>query len=435
MKRLLSFIMVATLALMLAGCDKYDDSELRDRIGKLETSMSQLTGYQTLLQNLSAGKTVTAYSQSGNEITLTFNDGKSLTFNIKGEKGDSVKGDPGDPGAPGENGKTPQFKIENETWKVSYDEGKTWTDVGSAIDRSLIKDIKPNAAGDTLNITLADGTVIPIQYGEKEGFTFTLGDGVRKCYSFWESKESFRTGILKIPYTLTGDLTSVDDVKIIASVDNFATEFVQTKETVTVEPIDAKSGNIVLKRLHQIPRADSDDDFEALFPGFYLDLVAYFPDGSAKTAGTIKVLTEKLRLSEGFEVMDYSNLWEIPEMPFVIDADETEFDLYYKAELGEYDFDLYDGAPIYEPVFGKDEDMNIAIYGNSGSGGNFINTNYEVIPWSNPSSSKLLYREFQLKFKCSKNTTGVERRQDISFMKHNGQWQQRYFVVRVIQRP
>ena len=432
MKKLLSILIL--IALVVAGCSKYDDSELRDRIGKLETSMNQLTGYQTLLQNLSAGKTVTAYSQSGNEITLTFSDGKSLTFNIKGEKGDSVKGDPGAPGTPGENGKTPQFKIENETWKVSYDEGKTWTDVGSAIDRSLIKDIKPNAAGDTLNITLADGTVIPIQYGEKEGYTFKLGDGQRKCYSFWESKESFRTGILKIPYTLTGELTSVDDVKIIATVDNFATEFVQTKETVTVEPIDAKSGNIVLKRLHQIPRADSDDDFEALFPGFYLDLVAYFPDGSAKTAGTIKVLTEKLRLSEGFEVMDYSNLWEIPEMPFVIDADETEFDLYYKAELGEYDFDLYDGAPIYEPVFGKDEDMNIAVYANSGSGGNFINTNYEVIPWS-PSNSKLVYREFELKFKCSKNTTGVERRQDISFLKHNGQWQQRYFVVRVIQRP
>ena len=378
MKKILSFMMVAVLALMLAGCSKYDDSDLQRRVSALEA-------YQSLLQKLDSGKPVTSYSQSGTDVTFNFGDGSSITIDNK-------------PSA------------ENPIKTITAD-------------------------GSTLTITLADGTVIPVAYGEKEGYGFKLGDGQRKCYSFWESKESFRTGILKIPYTLTGELTSVDDVKIIASVDNFATEFVQTKETVTVEPIDAKSGNIVLKRLHQIPRADSDDDFEALFPGFYLDLVAYFPDGSAKTAGTIKVLTEKLRLSEGFEVMDYSNLWEIPEMPFVIDADETEFDLYYKAELGEYDFDLYDGAPIYEPVFGKDEDMNIAIYGNSGSGGNFINTNFEVIPWSNPSSSKLLYREFQLKFKCSKNTTGVERRQDISFMKHNGQWQQRYFVVRVIQRP
>ena len=427
MKKILSFMMVAVLALMLAGCSKYDDTELRNKVNGYESriaALESLSTYQTLLQKLQAGKTVTAYSQSGNDITLTFSDGSSVTFNQQGVPGESIAG----PAGP-----TPTFQIKDDRWQVSYDDGKTWSDVGPAVEHSLFKNVA--ADGSTLTITLADGTVIPVAYGEKEGYGFKLGDGQRKCYSFWESKESFRTGILKIPYTLTGELTSVDDVKIIASVDNFATEFVQTKETVTVEPIDAKSGNIVLKRLHQIPRADSDDDFEALFPGFYLDLVAYFPDGSAKTAGTIKVLTEKLRLSEGFEVMDYSNLWEIPEMPFVIDADETEFDLYYKAELGEYDFDLYDGAPIYEPVFGKDEDMNIAIYGNSGSGGNFINTNFEVIPWSNPSSSKLLYREFQLKFKCSKNTTGVERRQDISFMKHNGQWQQRYFVVRVIQRP
>ena len=255
MKRFLSLL--ALTILVVASCSKYDDTELQRRVSALEA-------YQSLLQKLDSGKPVTSYSQSGTDVTFNFGDGSSITIDNK-------------PSA------------ENPIKTITAD-------------------------GSTLTITLADGTVIPVAYGEKEGYTFTLGDGQRKCYSFWESKESFRTGILKIPYTLTGELTSVDDVKIIASVDNFATEFVQTKETVTVEPIDAKSGNIVLKRLHQIPRADSDDAFEALFPGFYLDLVAYFPDGSAKTAGTIKVLTEKLRLTEGFEVMDYSNLWEIPEM-------------------------------------------------------------------------------------------------------------------------
>lgn len=431
MKKILSFMMVAVLALMLAGCSKYDDTELRNKVNGYESriaALESLSTYQTLLQKLQAGKTVTAYSQSGNDITLTFSDGSSVTFNQQGVPGESIAG----PAGP-----TPTFQIKDDRWQVSYDDGKTWSDVGPAVEHSLFKNVA--ADGSTLTITLADGTVIPVAYGEKEGYTFTLGDGQRKCYSFWESKESFRTGILKIPYTLTGELTSVDDVKIIASVDNFATEFVQTKETVTVEPIDAKSGNIVLKRLHQIPRADSDDAFEALFPGFYLDLVAYFPDGSAKTAGTIKVLTEKLRLTEGFEVMDYSNLWEIPEMPFVIDADETEFELYYSAQLGDYDYQEYDGDPIYEPVFGKDEDMNITIYSNSGSGGNFINTNYSVEAstryWGAASGTRTVNREIYLKFQVSPNTTGVERRQDISFMKHNGQWQQRYFVVRVIQRP
>ena len=36
MKKILSFVMVAVLAVMLAGCEKYDDSELQRRVGELE---------------------------------------------------------------------------------------------------------------------------------------------------------------------------------------------------------------------------------------------------------------------------------------------------------------------------------------------------------------------------------------------------------------
>ena len=160
--------MAAVLALMLAACSKYDDTELRNKVNSYESriaALESLSSYKDLLQELGSGATVTSYAQNGNEITLTFNDGKSLTFNIQGPAGESIKGEPG---TPGKDGKTPQFKIEGETWKVSYDDGATWTDAGSAVDRSLIQNISTD--GSTLTITLAGGTVIPVPYGDKEAF-------------------------------------------------------------------------------------------------------------------------------------------------------------------------------------------------------------------------------------------------------------------------
>lgn len=60
----------------------------------------------------------------------------------KGEKGDIGEqgpvGEPGPSGNDGADGKdgldgvTPQFKIENDYWFVSYDDGKSWAQLGKA---------------------------------------------------------------------------------------------------------------------------------------------------------------------------------------------------------------------------------------------------------------------------------------------------------------
>ena len=473
-------MMVAVLAVMLGGCDKYDDTELQRRVSDLEKSVKELVNYQSLLQKINSGVTVTSYSKTEEEITLTFSDNSSVKFNVQGPKGDTgaaltwddlteaqkealkgepgtpgtsltwddltdeqkaaLKGEPGEPGAPGMSiagpvgpaGKTPEFDIKDGKWFVRYEEGEEWKEIGSALDQTLIQAI--SAADGILIITLADGTIVPVSYGEKEGYTFTLGDGRRKCYTFWESQESFLTGTLRIPYKLTGDLASAEDVKILATVKSFATEYVQTSGAVTVEPIDAKTGIIVLNRLYQAPKAADDDDFLAICPGYNLDLVAYFPDGSAK-AQSIKVLTENIRLTEGFEVMDYSNINQVPEMPFYVDADATEFELWYSAQLGEYDYQEYDGDPVYEPVFvtnptyGANNDMYLRL----GTSGKFIDNDFEVVSttgtWGMSGGKTVLHREFHLTFKCSKNTTGLERRQSITFYGYG----QSLFSVRVIQ--
>ena len=421
MKKLLSILIL--IALVVAGCDKYDDSDIQRRIGELERNVQNLTGYQTLLQNLSSGKTVTAYSQSGNEITLTFSDGKSLTFNIKGEKGDSVKGDPG---TPGENGKTPQFKIENETWKVSYDEGKTWADVGSAIDRSLIKDIKPNAAGDTLNITLADGTVIPVAYGEKEGYGFTVGDGKRHYYSYSESVESFRTGKIILPYTLTGDLKSIDDVTLVANVNVFTGDPTHSQEVVVFEPKDAKSGNVILKRVEEPVVYDWGQWWKDYSPAD-IDLMAFFPDGTSRVYKLHIVGSEIL--AEGaddyyFETNDVTEKME----PIVVSQGAGYFVFEVYIDLYRY-ANNYDGPEL--PAMKFDDIM----YCNSTSGfySNTMFTRYTVsAPEMNENRKGVKYTVTAY---YQANTTGKERSCYVSVVRHESESSGRYLFSFPVVQP
>ena len=66
---------------------------------------------------------------------------------------------------------TPQFRINETTvtWEVSYDDGKTWKAVGSAVDRSLIRGIELGENDASVTITLADGTAIVIPLSDDNG--------------------------------------------------------------------------------------------------------------------------------------------------------------------------------------------------------------------------------------------------------------------------
>ena len=305
MKKILSFVMVAVLAVMLTGCEKYDDSDLRNKVESYESriaALESLSSYKDLLQKLSSGTTVTSCNQSGNEITLTFSDNSTVKFNVQGPKGDT-----GAPltwndlteaqkealkGAQGENGKTPEFKIENEKWYVRYSTSEAWKEIGSAIDRSLIKDLNNDTSSSTLYITLADGTVIPVFYGttpEKEPYTFTVAKDV--VFGF-ENLEAFREREILVPYTLTGDISSADDVQFSVSVRNHAGKFIPDyQENAYIEPIDAKSGNIrVINKGYMVPayasfgsyRTFEDGEWYMEYPSMSIDIVAYFPDGSSR---------------------------------------------------------------------------------------------------------------------------------------------------------
>ena len=131
---------------------------------------------------------------NGNKLPVSGKDGQNGTNGSNGQDGadgkDGQDGEDGKDGADGQNGKdgiTPQLKIEDGYWYISYDNGATWTQLGKAtgedgkdgIDGEDGKDGQNGADGkdgqdgdsmfqsvtqdeNYVYFTLADGTVIKI---------------------------------------------------------------------------------------------------------------------------------------------------------------------------------------------------------------------------------------------------------------------------------
>ena len=252
MKRFLSILSLVILGFMSTSC--YDDMELREsiedlkgRVTTLETLCtelnSNLTALNTLVQAMQKGDYVVSFSpliedgvEVGYRIVFKENGVVDLYHGKDGADGedgkDGANGDDGANGTDGEDGKdghtpvlgtkqdtddayywtidgewvldgegnkiplvtvgaTPQLKIEDETWFVSYDDGKTWEELGAAVSVG-IKDIKEENG--ELVITMADGTVIAVPLGSPMKVVLGEFDATALQYG----------ADLEIPYTVEG---------------------------------------------------------------------------------------------------------------------------------------------------------------------------------------------------------------------------------------
>lgn len=164
---------------VLVQCSKYDDTWIKDKFGeldgkiaRLEQSINDLNAYETIVRNLQQGKLISSVRDNGDaSFTITFTDESTATV----QAGKGAKGDPGDPGANGENGSngtdgiTPDFKIQDGDWYVSYDEGTTWTKVGSASSNDSFFFTDVHMDGDCLVLVLIDGTEVRLNLKGGEG--------------------------------------------------------------------------------------------------------------------------------------------------------------------------------------------------------------------------------------------------------------------------
>ena len=211
MKKLLAF--AALFAVVALTSCKYDDDDLwnsvhglENRVAKLEelckqmnTNISSLQTIVTALQNNVYVTGTTPLMKDGKEIgyTITFSkgnpitiyhgkdgqdgeDGTTPTIGVKKNtdgvyywtlNGEFIVVDGGKiqaEGKDGTNGTTPQFKIENDYWFVSYDNGANWTQLGKATGEdgvggdSMFSGVDYETSTDYVIFTLSNGTQIKL---------------------------------------------------------------------------------------------------------------------------------------------------------------------------------------------------------------------------------------------------------------------------------
>ena len=122
--------------------------------------------------------------ENGEKIPTTCNDC------AHGEAGND--GAPGQPGTNGADGVTPQLKIEDGLWYVSYDEGITWTEIGQATgEQGPAGETGPQGPqGDPGND--GDSFFQSVDTSNTDYIVFTLSDGTQIKIPTWTAFESLQ---------------------------------------------------------------------------------------------------------------------------------------------------------------------------------------------------------------------------------------------------
>lgn len=247
MKRLVYVVVV--LLLSLTACKKYDDSSIRRELGELENRVEKLeelcrqmntniASLQALVDVLQKGDYITAVTpiQQGNAVigyTITFAKSSPITiyngtggdsdgypqigvkkgsdgvyyWTINGEwlyddKGDKIRAE----------GVTPEMKIEDGYWWVSYDNGSTWEKLGAATAGGsgggdcIITDVEQTEIDVTF--TLSDGTKITVPktqpYSDEDFIEFKDNNVKLICVTNWDKN---RDG--ELSYAEAADVKSI----------------------------------------------------------------------------------------------------------------------------------------------------------------------------------------------------------------------------------
>ncbi len=117
--------------------------------------------------------------ENGNKVKAVGTDGKD------GQNG--ANGNDGATGPQGEQGVTPLLKIENDYWYISYDNGKSWTELGKATGDKGDK-------GDKGDVGLVgDSMFTDVDYSNKDYVVFTLSNGTQVKVPTWYAFEQLQT--------------------------------------------------------------------------------------------------------------------------------------------------------------------------------------------------------------------------------------------------
>ena len=358
MKKLFMLFAIATL--VCVGCsDEYDDSALRNdlsdlenRVSKLEelckqmnTNISSLQTIVTALQNNDYVTGVTPVMQSGKEVgyTITFSKSNPITIfhgkdgaNGSGhtpvigvkkdtdgiyywildgewltdERGNKIKAE-GTDGTNGKDGITPQFKIENDYWFISHDDGDTWTQLGKATGEDG-KDGEDGIGGDSM---FSD-----VDYKTSTDYViFTLSNGTQIKLPTWSAFEALQrlcnetnTNLSALQTIVTAlqnndYITSVDPLTENGKVVGYTIKFAKSNPIVIYNGKDGADGNTPVIGV----KKDTDGIYYWTLDGEFIvvdgqKIKAQGTDGNNGADGSDGV-TPKLEIREGYWWISYDN--------------------------------------------------------------------------------------------------------------------------------
>lgn len=411
MKKLLTLVVVA-ISIALSSC-KYDDDDLwssvhglEDRVAKLEelckqmnTNIVSLQAIVNVLQESDYITGVAPVMQGGKEVgyIITFsksnpitiyhgkdgqdgedgtdgNDGTTPSIGVKqdtngiyywtlngewltDDQGEKIKaeGVDGNDGTDGDDGVTPKFKIENEYWYISYNNGESWEQLGkatggeSAGGDSMFTDIDYKTSTDYVIFTLADGTQIKLP-------TWSAFEALQRLCNEMNTNLSSLQAIVTALQN-NDYITSVDPLTENGKVVGYTIKFAKSNPIVIYNGKDGADGNTPVIGI----KKDTDDIYYWTLNGEFIvvdgqKIKAQGTNGSDGTDGT----TPKLEIRNGYWWVSYDNgqNWEQLGKATGEDGKDGESIKITQDENNVY-FELEDGTVITIPKSEQSGGTNI----------------------------------------------------------------------------
>ena len=404
MKKLLAF--AALFAVVALTSCKYDDDDLwnsvhglENRVAKLEelckqmnTNISSLQTIVTALQNNVYVTGTTPLMKDGKEIgyTITFSKGNPITIyhGKDGQDGEdgitptiSVKKDTdgvyywtlngefimvdggkiqaeGKDGTNETNGTTPQFKIENDYWFVSYDNGANWTQLGKATGEdgiggdSMFSGVDYKTSTDYVIFTLADGTQIKLP-------TWSAFEALQRlCNETNTNLSALQTIVTALQNN--DYITSVDPLTENGKVVGYTIKFAKSNPIVIYngkDGTDGVDGNTPVIGV----KKDGDGIYYWTLDGEFIivdgqKIKAQGTDGSDGADG----VTPKLEIREGYWWISYDNGTNWTQLGKATGEDGKDADsIKITQDENNVYFELADGTVITISKTGQSVDPNI----------------------------------------------------------------------------
>ncbi len=242
---------------------------------------------------------------------------------IKAEGTDGKNGADGSDGTDGTNGKdgiTPKFKIENDYWFISYDDGDTWTQLGKAKGEdgkdgddgiggdSMFSDVDYKTSSDYVVFTLADGTQIKLP-------TWSAFEALQRlCNETNTNLSALQTIVTALQNN--DYITSVDPLTEDGKVIGYTIKFAKSNPIVIYNGKDGANGADGNTPVIGVKK-DSDDIYYWTLDGEFIivdgqKIKAQGTDGSDGSNGADgndgqDGVTPKLEIREGYWWISYDN--------------------------------------------------------------------------------------------------------------------------------